>query len=82
MANDIRDREAANYCDYFRPQHGLSALSDPSAAAARARLNALFGEKKPAGKISLPTQPTTVQKASDEAERARKKLEEVFGLKK
>ncbi|HKI98567.1 MAG TPA: hypothetical protein VKB51_08860 [bacterium] len=43
MADEVTDKEQSNFCDYFRPKAGLTAGSDQEAAAARARLEALFG---------------------------------------
>jgi hypothetical protein len=43
MADEVGDKEHANFCDYFRPRAGLSASADPEAADSRARLEALFG---------------------------------------
>jgi len=54
VANDCRepnaervvDKEAANFCDWFRAAAEPAALSPATdAAAARARLGALFGKK-------------------------------------
>ena len=42
VADEISDKEAANFCDYFRPRGGLLASEDGSAAASRAKLAALF----------------------------------------
>jgi hypothetical protein len=43
MADEVTDKEHANFCDYFRPRSGLTAGADPDAANSRARLEALFG---------------------------------------
>jgi hypothetical protein len=43
MADEVSDKEHANFCDYFRPRSGLTAGADQEAANARARLEALFG---------------------------------------
>ncbi len=43
MADEVVDKEAANFCDYFRPAAGLGPGTDQEAAAARAKLDALFG---------------------------------------
>ena len=82
MANDIRDREGANYCDYFRPNHGLTAQSDPAAAAARARLQALFGGQDRAEVPASASQSGAAGNAPNEVDAARKKLEALFGQKK
>jgi hypothetical protein len=79
MADEIADKEAANYCDYFRPRAGLTGSADPSAAAARAKLNALFGAQggeAPAGKTAGDERGA--HEADAEREDARRKLEELF----
>jgi hypothetical protein len=46
IAEEVRDKERANFCDYFRPRAG--AYSDKQlqeADKARAALDALFGKK-------------------------------------
>jgi hypothetical protein len=43
MADEVTDKELANFCDYFRPRAGLAGAVDPEAAKSRARLEALFG---------------------------------------
>lgn len=84
MADGVTDKEAANFCDYFRPRPGLSASADPAAAASRARLAALFDEHAPAaptggpGLRSASADPSEVPH-TDEAEEARRKLRELFG---
>lgn len=75
MADDIADKESANFCDYFRPKPGLTGQSDAPAAESRAKLEALFGGGAPS---NIGTDQESVN-ASPEAEDARKKLASVFG---
>ena len=76
MADDLRDREKANFCDYFRPKSGLSASADPEAQQSRARLDQLFGSDDSDAKGG-----TAGSASGDEAkaEAARKKLASLFG---
>ena len=70
-AEEVKEKERANFCDYFKPgQDAYRAGERQEAQAAKAQLDALFGleaagEDKPS-----------------EADRARAKLEELFGMKK
>lgn len=71
MADEVTDKEAANFCDYFRPRYGLTAAADPDAADARAKLAALFGDL-PAHDEPRAKRPAT----EDDATRA--KLDSLF----
>jgi hypothetical protein len=44
QAEWVRDKEKANYCDYFDPQqaYGLSSKGSPSASDVKAALDRLF----------------------------------------
>ncbi len=75
MAGEVREKEAGNYCDYFRPRLGLNASEDRAAAESRARLSALFGEDAGKERPDLPAAPSD----SPEAEESRRKLESLFG---
>lgn len=45
IAEEVRDKTRANFCDYFAPACNAYRPDDPSAlAAARAGLDALFGD--------------------------------------
>ena len=66
---DVRDKNAANFCDYFKPRP--AAFSNASTAAAdraKAELDALFGGNK----------PDTTQQQPSAADRARIELENLF----
>ena len=42
---EVRDKQRANFCDYFKPAAGLKAARDTSTTdAARAALEQLFGK--------------------------------------
>jgi hypothetical protein len=47
VAEEVRDKERANFCDYFKPKPGAYSAGNLDAASkARAELEALFGNKK------------------------------------
>ena len=77
-ADEVVDKEQGNFCDFFRPRGGLTAGADPAAAAARAKLDALFrgagGPKRGA--------PEAKPAGGSEADAARRKLESLFGKPK
>lgn len=73
VAEEVGDKERANFCDYFKPRpDAYSAAGLDAAAKAQAELDALFGGGK---KVDLPEQPSA-------AEKARAELEALFGKKK
>ena len=46
VAEEVKDKQRANFCDYFRPNDGAYRPGDQSAAdKAKAELDALFGRK-------------------------------------
>ena len=48
-AEEVTDKEQANFCDWFEPQPGrYDAGAGGAAARSEAQLEALFGEEKPA----------------------------------
>lgn len=79
IAEEVRDKEHANFCDFFKPRE--NAFQPPNVAEvdkSRAGLDALFGAGKSApGKATAPAPGGTT--AEDEA---KKRLEELFGPKK
>lgn len=46
VAEEVSDKERANYCGYFVAAPGAYRPRDPAADQARAALDALFGAKK------------------------------------
>lgn len=72
IAEEVKDKERANFCDYFQPRPG--AWSDKGVTEserAKAALAALFGGGSPAT-------PNPDAAADD----ARRKLDELFGSRK
>jgi hypothetical protein len=69
VAEEVKDKERANFCDYFKPRPGAYVAGDVSAQAkAQAELDALFGGGK-------KVEPSA-------ADKARAELEALFGKKK
>jgi hypothetical protein len=75
VAEEVTDKERANFCDYFRGQPGVRAAGGVSEAdAAKAQLEAMFGIEGAPGDGESP-----MDKKEREAEDARRKLDELFG---
>jgi hypothetical protein len=70
VAEEVKDKTHANFCDYFRPRPGAYAAPGDAAGRARSELEALFGGGEPAAAAEA--------KASAEDE-ARARLEALFG---
>ena len=49
VAEEVRDKRSANFCDYFTPRAGAYTPPDPEVAQAQAGLQALFGEESDGG---------------------------------
>lgn len=70
VAEDVGDKERANFCGYFQPNPGAyRPATDDAGRAARARLDALFGQRPGDGPAGAPA-------AADEA---REQLKKLFG---
>jgi hypothetical protein len=68
VAEEVKDKERANFCDYFKPRPGVYVPADVAASSkARADLDTLFG----GGAKSAAPEPTA-------AERARAELDNLF----
>jgi hypothetical protein len=69
IAEEVKDKERANFCDYFKPREDAhSTVAVDAGAKAKAELESLFG-----GSAAAP-QPSP-------AERARNELESLFKKK-
>lgn len=67
IAEEVKDKERANFCDYFKPRPGAySSAPQDEAAKAKSELDALFGGSKPAAEPSA-------------ADKAKAELEALFG---
>ena len=72
VADEVRDKERANFCGYFKPLPDAFQQRDGSEAdEAKAKLAALFGDAQPEGGSGG---------TDSEAEAAKKKLEKLFGV--
>lgn len=73
VAEEVKDKERANFCDYFKPREdAYSTKGTDAASKAQAELDSLFGGAK---KSDAPAEPSA-------AEKARAELEALFGKKK
>jgi hypothetical protein len=71
-ADPPRERERANFCQYFKPRPGAFAPAEQDVSqTARDGLEALFGPSSP--RNAAPRRPATP------AERAREELDRLFG---
>ena len=69
IAEEVKDKERANFCDYFKPRADAYSSAPQSAAdKAKSELEALFGGSKPSGPSTEPSPE----------ERARAELESLF----
>ncbi len=67
IAEEVKDKIQANFCDYFQPRPGAHTPAGQQAQQSRGQLEALFGQPDPAA---------PVVSSPDEA---RSRLEELFG---
>jgi hypothetical protein len=81
VAEEVTDKERANFCDYFRGRSGVQATGGVSEAdAARAKLEAMFGVESEAGDKSSADDPQSqIERKRAKAEEARKQLDALFG---
>jgi hypothetical protein len=69
IAEEVKDKERANFCDYFKPRPGAySDAGRDAASKAKAELEALFGGAK-----SPSAEPSAAEKAKAELEALFKK---------
>ncbi len=75
-AEEVRDKERANFCDYFSLRaHAYSPRDTTDGRLARAQLEALFGGE-PSGNVDTTPAQTESRSAADTA---REELEKLFG---
>lgn len=53
MAEEVKDKERANFCDWFQPRPNAHQPGEDGSGAAKAGLEALFGDG-PAGRSEKP----------------------------
>lgn len=72
IAQDVTNKERANFCDYFKPSpKAWKGQGSDATAAARAALDALFG---------APPDPAAADSGAEDENRAA--LDRLFGLKR
>ena len=70
VAEEVQDKERANFCDYFQPRPDAFVMQDDSGVReARAGLDALFSGAKSSDEANTPSAE----------ERARQQLQDLFG---
>lgn len=81
-APDVRNRESANFCDYFKPSpKAYDAAGAAREAAARDELARLFGEASGAGASAtheIARNDRDATQTSQEADKARAEAEALF----
>lgn len=74
VAEEVKDKERANFCDYFKPREDAYSIKGMDAASkAQSELAALFGGGSK--NTDAPAEPSA-------ADKARAELEALFGKKK
>jgi hypothetical protein len=69
IAEEVKDKERANFCDYFKPRPGAHSKVDVSASTqARSALDALFGGAKDGA-----PEPSAAERAKAELDKLFKK---------
>jgi hypothetical protein len=69
IAEEVKDKERANFCDYFKPRpNAYSSAGLEAAAKAKAQLDVLFG-----GTAAASSEPSAAEKARAELEALFKK---------
>lgn len=73
MAEEVRNKESANFCDYFKPRPGAhqARAEDPRARTARAQLDDLF--ESPGDDATGPDVA-----GADAGDRVRQRLKDLF----
>ena len=81
VAEEVTDKERANFCDYFRAAPGAYSHAGAAAgAAARSELEALFGVEGSSDGADAPNDgPSRADRRRAEADEARRKLDALFG---
>jgi hypothetical protein len=81
VAEEVTDKERANFCDYFRARPGAHAAGGADEAArARAKLEAMFGVEGKSGESGSGGDPESLMEAKRaKAEEARRQLDALFG---
>lgn len=79
IAEEVKDKQRANFCDYFRARAGVAAShADAAGEDARAKLEALFDLDTGTGAGASASSAKDRKRA--EAEKAKRSLDDIFGL--
>ena len=82
VADEVAEKERANFCDYFRPFAAAAKDSGSSEAdAARAKLASLFGGPEPETTALADEAARLREEFSSEADQSCRRLERLFGTK-
>jgi hypothetical protein len=80
VADEVRDKERANFCGYFKLNPSAHASGD-EAEAARQRLESMFGVAQGSSPgDGAPDADALSERRSREADDARSQLDKLFGL--
>jgi hypothetical protein len=66
-AEEVKEKERPNFCDYFKPNPQAFKVGDAKTQAAKSTLDSLFGGAK--------------EESPDQADTARRRLDELLGKK-
>ena len=81
IAEEVNDKERSNFCGYFKAKPGAYNATDHSvAAAAQAKLEALFGASPNGGQQGAASGAASSSQADSQGDQARRHLDRVFGL--
>lgn len=83
VAEEVADKERANFCDYFRARSGIHAAGRIAEAdAARTKLEAMFGIDSGTDEPSSAVDAESLlERKRVKAEEARRQLDALFGDK-
>jgi len=73
-ADNIPEKERANFCSYFRPRKGEQAQDDAEVARSKNALQSLFGED-----TRESEDDSRAERAQKRTEASRRSLDELFG---
>ena len=81
VAEEVTDKERANFCDYFRGRPDVDAAGGVGEAeSARSQLEAMFGVDSKSGDESpVSDAETLIDRKRAQADEARKQLDALFG---
>jgi hypothetical protein len=63
VAEEVKDKERANFCDYFKPRANAYQPPNSEAGKARSDLEALFGGSQPGAPAASQPDPAAAAKA-------------------